>query len=66
MNNTCRSTPPNPTTELWNCHMVYIPGNDARKLVGVSYVVTRFATVLESLWVYYRIIDKSASARIPL
>jgi hypothetical protein len=34
--------------------------------VGVSYVVTRFATTLESLWVYYMITDKSASARIPL
>jgi hypothetical protein len=42
------------------------PSNGARKLVGVSYVVTRFATMLESLWVYYTITDKSASARIPL
>jgi hypothetical protein len=30
--------------------------------VGVSYVVTRFATTLESLWVYYTITDKSAVA----
>ena len=42
------------------------PGNGARKLVGTSYVVTRFATALESLLVYYTITDKSASARIPL
>jgi hypothetical protein len=25
--------------------------------VGVSYVVTRFATTLESLWVYYTITE---------
>jgi hypothetical protein len=35
--------------------------------VGVSYVVTKFATVLlESLWVYYTITNKSTSAQIPL
>jgi hypothetical protein len=38
----------------------YSPG------VGVSYVVTKFATMPESLLVYYTITDKSASARIPL
>jgi hypothetical protein len=42
------------------------PGNGARKLVGVSYVVTKVATALETLWVYYTITDKSASAWIPL
>jgi hypothetical protein len=26
-------------------HQVYIPGNSARKLVGVSYIVTKLATV---------------------
>jgi hypothetical protein len=42
------------------------PGNCARKLVGLSYVVTKFTMVLKSLLVYYTITDKSASARIPL
>jgi hypothetical protein len=35
---------------LSNRHPVYIPGNDARKLVGVSYIVTKFAMTPESLW----------------
>jgi hypothetical protein len=30
--------------------------------VAVSYVITKIATTLESLWVYYMITDKSASA----
>jgi hypothetical protein len=38
----------------------------AKFIVGVSYVVTKVATTLESMWVYYIITDKSASARIPL
>jgi hypothetical protein len=42
------------------------PRNGTRKLVGVSYVVTKFATALESLLVYYTMTDKSASARILL
>jgi hypothetical protein len=33
--------------------------------VGVSYVVTRFATVLESLWVYYTITDIDFLGSIP-
>jgi hypothetical protein len=36
------------------------------EVVGTYYVVTRFATALESLWVYYTIKDESASTRIPL
>jgi hypothetical protein len=43
-----------------------VPGNGARKLVGISYVVTKFAMVPESLLVYYMIIDKSTSAQILL
>jgi hypothetical protein len=42
------------------------PGNGARKLVGVSYIVIKFATVLQSMLVYYMITDKSASAWISL
>jgi hypothetical protein len=42
------------------------PGNGAIKLVGVFYDVTKFATALESLLVYYMITDKSTSARILL
>jgi hypothetical protein len=34
--------------------------------VGISYVVTKFATAPESMLVYYTITDTSASARIPL
>jgi hypothetical protein len=34
--------------------------------VDIYYVVTRFATTLENLLVYYMITDKSTSARIPL
>jgi hypothetical protein len=34
--------------------------------VSVSYVVTKFTMAPKSLLVYYMIIDKSASARIPL
>jgi hypothetical protein len=47
-------------------HQVHIPGNSARKLVGVSYVITKFATEPESLLVYYTITYKSASTWIPL
>jgi hypothetical protein len=43
-----------------------VPDNGARKLVGVSYVVTKFATALKNLLVYYTITDKSTSAQIPL
>jgi hypothetical protein len=43
-----------------------VPRNGARKLVGISYVVTKFATTPESLLVYYMITDKSASAWILL
>jgi 23S rRNA C2498 (ribose-2'-O)-methylase RlmM len=35
--------------------------NSARKLVGTSYVITRFVMAPESLLVYYTITDKSAS-----
>jgi hypothetical protein len=31
-------------------HQVYIPDNGARKLFGVSYVITKFITTPESLW----------------
>jgi hypothetical protein len=34
--------------------------------VGISYIVTKFATMSESLLVYYTITVKSASARIQL
>jgi hypothetical protein len=40
--------------------------NGTRKLIGTSYVVTKFATTPESLLVYYTITDKFASARISL
>jgi hypothetical protein len=42
------------------------PGFFDNNTVGVSYVVTKFATAPDSLLVYYMITDKSASARIPL
>jgi hypothetical protein len=42
------------------------PDNNTRKLVGTSYVVTRFATMPKSLLVYCMITDRSASARILL
>jgi hypothetical protein len=42
------------------------PGNSTKKLVGVSYVITKVAKTLESMWVYYTITNKSASARILL
>jgi hypothetical protein len=34
--------------------------------VGISYVITKFSTALESLFVYYTITDTSASAWILL
>jgi hypothetical protein len=33
-----------------------------QKVVGTSYIITRFATVPESLLVYYMITDRSAKA----
>jgi hypothetical protein len=42
------------------------PDNSTKKLVGVSYVITKVTTTLESMWVYYTITDKSTSARILL
>jgi hypothetical protein len=41
-------------------------GNGARKLVGISFVITKFATAPERLLVYYTTIDKFASTWIPL
>jgi hypothetical protein len=55
-----------PLIRSLNRQRLPFPGNGARKLVGVSYVVTKFATAPESLLVYYTITDKSTSARIPL
>jgi hypothetical protein len=40
--------------------------NGAKMLVGVSYVVTKFATMPESMLVYYTTTNKSASAQILL